>query len=208
MVVKHAWYPTSTDRSPFGLSIRSFLVILRWTNGPIPDRPLKAHSIKRVAFIPSIFTRDVSSSAAGFLAIRVTVSGCIDLSSARAIASSLSWNRQELVVASCCAFLPLLQLDYGFSCRFMYSRLDTSRVHTDILWTDERGSSCKFESVTQRIEGLVGSCFTKVCRKHCCILRVTHISTYLKYIYSFIYTHLAYVWIICILCTFTFQNIL
>lgn len=45
--------------------------------GPIPGRPLKAHSIKRVAFIPSIFTRDVSSSAAGFLAIRVTVVSAI-----------------------------------------------------------------------------------------------------------------------------------
>lgn len=74
MVVKHARYPTSTRR-PLPSLHRSILVlvIVRWTNGPIPGRPLKAHSIKRVAFIPSIFTRDVSSSAAGFLAIRVTV---------------------------------------------------------------------------------------------------------------------------------------
>lgn len=38
------------------------LVIVRWTYWPIPVWPLRRHSIKRVAFIPFIFTRDVSSS--------------------------------------------------------------------------------------------------------------------------------------------------
>lgn len=76
MIVKHGRCPTFTvephpSPSCF-LSQPILLVILRRTHRPIPARPLRAHSIKRVAFIPSIFTRDVSSSAAGFLAIRVT----------------------------------------------------------------------------------------------------------------------------------------
>lgn len=77
MIVKRGRCYTFTT-SPFALlspspsSIQSILlVILRQTHRPIPARSLRAHSIKRVAFIPSIFTRDVSSSAAGFLAIRV-----------------------------------------------------------------------------------------------------------------------------------------
>lgn len=78
MIVKHGRCSTFTVASPFALlsfspsTIQSILlVILRQTHRPIPARSLRAHSIKRVAFIPSIFTRDVSSSAAGFLAIRV-----------------------------------------------------------------------------------------------------------------------------------------
>lgn len=79
MIVKHGRCSTFTTASPFALlspslspSTKSILlVILRQTHRPIPARSLRAHSIKRVAFIPSIFTRDVSSSGAGFLAIRV-----------------------------------------------------------------------------------------------------------------------------------------
>lgn len=79
VIVKHGWCPTFTvEPHPSSSCFLSLLlqpillVILRRTHRPIPARPLRAHSIKRVAFIPSIFTRDVSSSAAGFLAIRVT----------------------------------------------------------------------------------------------------------------------------------------
>lgn len=79
MIVKHGRCPTFTvEPHPSPSCFLSLppqpilLVILRRTHRPIPARPLRAHSIKRVAFIPSIFTRDVSSSAAGFLAIRVT----------------------------------------------------------------------------------------------------------------------------------------
>lgn len=75
MIVKHGQCPRSSRSSLTpspGRRQPMLLVILRRTQRPIPARPLKAHSIKRVAFIPSIFTRDVSSSVAGFLAIRVT----------------------------------------------------------------------------------------------------------------------------------------
>lgn len=97
------------------------LVILRRTHRPIPTRPLRAHSIKRVAFIPSIFTRDVSSSAAGFFAIRVTGS---------AISLSYPYPYTTSVVREIEGKNASIRILYGYYPRCLYIQLPTLRYCT------------------------------------------------------------------------------